>query len=79
MINLKILKEIKEYCKLNDIDDIEAEINKMLRIGFNYEKYGNSVFYENKIQQDNKQDVSNKTEMPLQEDKPKKRIRIINN
>lgn len=40
MINDKLLKEIKEYCKLNGIEDVEGLVNKMLKQGFTIEKYG---------------------------------------
>ena len=44
MINDKLYQEIKEYCELNNIEDIDKEINRLLRIGFNIEKYGVSPF-----------------------------------
>jgi len=34
------LKEIKEYCKLNDISDTDAFINACFEKGYNIEKYG---------------------------------------
>ena len=36
------LKEIKEFCKLNKIKDIDKFILSILQIGFNVEKYGNA-------------------------------------
>lgn len=36
----KLLKEIESYCKMNDIDDVDGLINKMLKVGFDIEKYG---------------------------------------
>lgn len=44
MINNKLLKEIEEYCKYNNIDNIELEINRILRIGFNIIRFGVSPF-----------------------------------
>lgn len=41
MIQNKLLDEIKEFCQLNKIDDVDSFINKILRNGFNIEKYGN--------------------------------------
>ena len=43
MINLskKIEDDILEYCKLNEITDINNFIEKILRNGLNIEKYGN--------------------------------------
>lgn len=40
MIDNKLLNEIKDYCKLNDISDINHLINKMLKQGFTIEKFG---------------------------------------
>lgn len=40
MINGKLLEEIKHYCSINNIDDIEILINKMIAKGFTIEKYG---------------------------------------
>jgi len=40
MIREKLLDEIKQYCKLNNIDDVESLINKMLQQGFTIEKFG---------------------------------------
>lgn len=39
-INDKLLKEINDYCKLNNIDDIDSLISKMLKVGFDIEKFG---------------------------------------
>jgi hypothetical protein len=36
----KLIEEITEYCETNNIEDIEAFMNKMLRNGFNIERYG---------------------------------------
>jgi len=40
MIKDKLLKDIKAYCKLNQIEDVDGLINKMLTKGFVIEKYG---------------------------------------
>ncbi len=42
-IDKKLLKEINEYCKLNNVVDIDGLINKMLKTGFDIEKYGPSM------------------------------------
>lgn len=39
-IDSKLLKEITSYCKLNNIEDIDGLINKMLKVGFDIEKFG---------------------------------------
>lgn len=35
-----LLNEIQDYCKVNNIDDFNGFINKLMDRGFNYEKYG---------------------------------------
>lgn len=83
MINEKLLKEITEYCNINNIKDIESKINEFLRIGFNIEKYGNSPFYETfpKIAETKeiKKEEINKKVNDVKEEKPKKKVRIIKN
>lgn len=37
----KIQKEIKDFCKTNNIEDIDKFLLKILRDGFNIAKYGN--------------------------------------
>jgi len=45
-----LVKEIKEYCKLNNIEDIDRFINSCLRKGFNILKYGLSPIDNFKIE-----------------------------
>lgn len=78
MIDKKLYKEIEEYCILNNIENVENEINRLLRMGFNYEKYGNSPFYEKQNIQENNMEVIEKQKKEIKE-KPKKIIRIIKN
>ena len=47
-INDKLLKEIENYCNFNNIENIEEEINNMLRVGFNIIRYGTKPFDNNK-------------------------------
>jgi hypothetical protein len=42
--------EICEYCRLNDITDLNAFMVKMLRQGYNSEKYGPTPFQSNQKQ-----------------------------
>ena len=42
----KIRDEIKEYCKLNEIEDIDKFIIEKIVDGFNIEKYGNAPFIQ---------------------------------
>lgn len=43
-INKKLLKEIEEYCSFNNIENIENEINNILRLGFNVIRFGTKPF-----------------------------------
>ena len=40
MIKDKLVEEIKEYCELNGIDDVEKFVNKIVNKGFTLEKFG---------------------------------------
>lgn len=40
MISDNLLNEVKQYCTLNKIDDIDVFINKLLKQGLIIEKYG---------------------------------------
>jgi len=42
MVNIdnKLLSEIVEYCRFNNIDDLDGYLNKILQTGFNIDKYG---------------------------------------
>ena len=42
IIPKSILKEIKYFCELNEIEDIDKFVIDTLKIGFNVEKYGNA-------------------------------------
>ena len=80
MINDKLYQEIKEYCELNNIEDIDKEINRLLRIGFNIEKYGVSPF--SFVQPEKMKEYIDENpikENIKKEETPKKKIRIIKN
>lgn len=85
MINNKLLKEIEEYCILNNITDIESKINSMLRTGFNIEKYGLTPFNLNSQPMIEEKEVETIEEQPKHieveevKKKPSKRVRIIKN
>ena len=72
MINNKLYNDIKSYCEINNINDIESEVNNMLQIGFNIIRYGISPFppKDTKVE-----------EKPKKGRKPKPKIEepIINN
>jgi len=40
-IEKKLKKEIKEYCQLNNIQDINLFFNQIIKKGFDLEKWGN--------------------------------------
>lgn len=42
MINKKLKDEIWDYCRMNDITDVNGFIEKMTQQGYNVEKYGNA-------------------------------------
>ena len=42
----QIKSEIEEYCRINDIKDIETFIVENIKVGFNVEKYGNAPFVQ---------------------------------
>ena len=42
-INNKLYQDIENYCKINNLD-IEFEINKYVKTGFNCEKYGDLLY-----------------------------------
>ena len=44
MLKETLIEEIKEYCQLNKIDDVDIFINKILKQGFNIAKFGNAPF-----------------------------------
>ena len=86
ILNEKLIKEIEEYCILNNISDTSNEVNNMLRCGFNITKFGTSPFnkpneiIKEKEVVENIEIVEEKTveKTPI-ETKPKKRIRVIKN
>lgn len=46
-IPVKLYDEIKDFCSLNNIKNVNKEISYMLEKGFNLTKYGNSPFKTN--------------------------------
>lgn len=39
-IRPKLMKDVKQYCKINDIDDVNDFLNRCIVQGFNIMKYG---------------------------------------
>jgi pentatricopeptide repeat protein len=50
-INKQLHNDIKQYCKLNNIDDVEKFCNQMIEKGFTIEKYGDkpNIVSPNKV------------------------------
>jgi hypothetical protein len=44
MIDSVLLDRIKEYCKLNEIEDLDSFINDITKVGFNTKMYGPTPF-----------------------------------
>lgn len=64
MIEVKIYEEISQYCEFNDITDIDSFINKMVKVGFNIEKYGNKpIVNKNKIINFEKNSIEDKPQI----------------
>lgn len=64
-INKKLLKDITQYCNLNEIENIEEEINKYIQIGFNVIRFGTAPFQEyqeEKVTVKKQKTVNNKKE-----------------
>lgn len=59
----KLKDEIWEYCRLNDITDLNAFMGKMLNQGFNIEKYGTTPFSINRPE---KEIVEKIIEVPIE-------------
>jgi len=93
-INDKLYNNILEYCKLNHIEDIESEINRLIEIGFNVDKYGNKPFVkfqsENTVKDEAKNNIegtkpekidesSIQSEEEKQQKNRKRTVRIIKN
>ena len=57
MINEKLLKEITQYCEFNNIEDVEKEVNRLLRIGFSVERFGVAPFKREYVEQIDKKPI----------------------
>ncbi len=77
MINSKLLGEIKLYCEMNGVDDVNAIVNKMLQRGFTIEKYGETPV--GNVKSEKKDLTPNKyvVELKTVEDKIVEEIKII--
>lgn len=70
-INENLLNDIKEYCILNNIEDVDAQIEQFIQIGFTVSKYGTSPFKKMEQQKNKTCNTTNNLEQN------KKNIRII--
>lgn len=68
-INKKLLKDIIQYCNLNEIENIEEEINKYIQIGFNVIRFGTAPFqeYQEEVVIKKQKTVKNKKEEIISE------------
>lgn len=93
MIKEKLYNDILNYCKINNIEDIDAEINNILQIGFNVIRFGMTPFNNMPIMvseqpkevvkrcRKKKEEVIKPTviEEVIVENKPQKKTKIIKN
>ena len=64
----KLIQEITNFCKLNDIEDVEKQINACLRKGFNILKYGTSPIDNYKIEKNIYGTEDGKRDSPKEEE-----------
>ena len=92
-ISEELYKKIIDYCKLNNITEINKEINDLIITGYNVKLYGEKppMFQipkteppkpkEQPINQENievkKEEIVEKTD--IEQQKPKRKVRIIKN
>ena len=59
-INNKLYSEIKNYCKINDIIDVEKYINNLLKQAFTKDKYSDVIKIGNNVVTTNTEEVKDK-------------------
>jgi hypothetical protein len=93
MIKEKLYNDILNYCKINNIEDIDTEINNILQIGFNVVRFGMTPFNNTPIivsesskevvkrGRKKKEEIVKPTivEEVIVENKPQKKTKIIKN
>ena len=74
-----ITKQIKEYCSLNSIDDIEGFCVKCLMKGLSIEKFGNSPLDKIKMETGNREDTENKEQESIKSENVKKvrKVKVV--
>jgi DNA repair exonuclease SbcCD ATPase subunit len=66
MINGDLVKQIEEYCELNNIPDTNKYINQLLRDGFNVAKYGSGPFTSQPQEKIVEKEVIKTVEVPVE-------------
>ena len=77
MINSDLVKQIDEYCKLNNITDINKYINQLLRDGFNVAKYGSGPFTSQPQEKIVEKEVRVEVEVPVEVEKIVEKEKIV--
>ena len=72
----KLKKEIKDYCVLNNITDIETFMLDAVKQGFNIEKYGNAPFDLSKPPEIVEKEVEIIVEVPVTDDAYSKKLKL---
>jgi hypothetical protein len=65
-IPYELNEEITEYCRFNDIDDVQKFIIKMVRQGYTVEKYGTSPIVPQVIEKEVEKIVEKIVEVPVE-------------
>jgi len=65
-IPYELNEEITEYCRFNDIDDVQKFIVKMVRQGYTVEKYGTSPIVPQVIEKEVEKIVEKIVEVPVE-------------
>jgi hypothetical protein len=76
-IKSNVYDEISEYCKLNDIENVENFIYKLIRTAFAIEKYGNTPNITIPIPEEVIEPIEEPMEEPIEELKVEEIIPIV--
>ena len=72
-------KQIKEYCSINSIDNIEGFCVECLMKGFSIEKFGNSPLDKIKLETGNREDTEKKEQESVKNENIKKirKVKVV--
>ena len=72
-------KQIKEYCSINSIDNIEGFCVECLMKGFSIEKFGNSPLDKIKMETGNSEDTEKKEQESVKNENIKKirKVKVV--